>query len=230
MAQPRRCVKCQKIREIHGHEMCKKCWGSEYNRKSTTKERKRLWSQKPKAKESKRLWSQHYNQRSDVKKRARALRKKREMNPKVGKCRDCKQVKKIFHLGWCRYCYDNQRYGGRENVKKMNRERMQEHRNTSQAKIKAKAYNALESTKAYKAKFAREWRKDPENVKKLQRAERKWKGTHEEQYTVNNKIRCRRYYFFRAGVPVGPFDPNEMRNEGLLKALKEVREGKEESS
>jgi hypothetical protein len=225
MAQPRRCVKCQKIREIHGHEMCKKCWGSEYNRKSTTKDRKRLWSQKPEAKESKRLWSQRYNQRPDVKKRARALRKKREMNPKVAKCRDCKLVKKIHHIGLCRYCHDNQRYGGSENVKKMNRERMQEHRKTPEAKITAKAYNALESTKIYKAKYAREWRKDPENEKKRQRAERRWKYTHQERYSKANKVRCRSYYFFRAGKPVGPFDPSEIRNSSLLQAVKEVREG-----
>lgn len=225
MAQPRRCVKCQKIREIHGHEMCKKCCGSEYNRESTTKNRKRLWSQKPEAKESKRLWSQRYNQRPDVKKRARALRKKREMNPKVAKCRDCKLVKKIHHLGLCRYCHDNQRYGGRENVKKMYRERMQEHRKTPEAKITAKAYNALEGTKIYKAKFAREWYKNPVNAKKSQRAKRKWISAHQEQYDKDNKIRCRRYYFFRADKPVGPFDPNEIRNSSLLQAVKEVREG-----
>lgn len=203
--------------------MCKKCWGREYNRKPTTKERKRLWSQKQEPKESKRLWSQRYNQRQDVKESARSNRKLREMNPKVGKCRDCKLEKKIHRVGLCRYCFDNQRYGGRENVKKMNREGMQEYRKTPIAKIKAKAYNALEGTKIYKSKFAREWRKNPQNEKKRQRAERKWKYTHEEQYSMTNKIRCRRRYY--ASKQVGPFDPNELLNERLLKAVEEVREG-----
>jgi hypothetical protein len=203
--------------------MCKPCWSHEYNLKPTTKERKRLWSQKPDHKEGKRLWSQHYNQQPEVKEQSRIRGKLRRMNAKVGKCLDCKLEKKIHLVGLCRYCYDNQRSGGRENVKKMNRERMQEYRNTPKAKIKAKSFNALESTKRYKAKFAREWRKDPENEKKRQRAERKWKYTHEEQYSLNNKIRCRRRYY--AGKVVGPFNPNESLNKRLLKAVEEVREG-----
>jgi hypothetical protein len=55
-------------------------------------------------------------------------------------------------------------------VRKIARERTQKYRDTPEAKIKAKAYNALESTRTYKAKFAREWRKDPENAKKMLRA------------------------------------------------------------
>lgn len=225
MAQPRRCIKCQILSKIHGHEMCKPCWSHEYNLKPTTKDRKRLWSQEPEHKESKRLWSEHYNQQPEVKERSKIRSKLRRMNPKVGKCHDCELEKKIYLVGLCRYCYDNQRYGDRENVRKINREGMQEYRKTPEAKIKAEAYNALESTKTYKAKFAREWRTDPENAKKRQRAERKWKYTHEEQYSINNKIKCRRRYFFHAGKQVGPFDPNEILNKRLLKGVEEVREG-----
>lgn len=205
--------------------MCKPCWTHEYNLKPTTKNRKRLWSQALEHEESKRLWSQQYNQQPEVKERVRIRGKLRHVNAKLGKCLDCKLEKKIHLVGLCRYCYDNRTYGGRENVRKINRERMQEYRKTPEAKIKAKAYNELESTKIYKAKFAREWRKDPENAKKRQRAERKWKYTHEEQYIINNKIKCRRRYFFHAGKQVGPFDPNEILKKRLLKAVEEVKEG-----
>ena len=61
--------------------------------------------------------------------------------------------------------------------------------------------------------------------KKVNGSARKWKYTHQEQNSINNKIKCRRRYFFRAGKPVGPFDPNEILNKGLLKAVKEVRVG-----
>lgn len=44
------------------------------------------------------------------------------MNAKVGKCRECTLEKKIYLLvGLCRFCYDNQRYGGRESVRRMSR-------------------------------------------------------------------------------------------------------------
>jgi hypothetical protein len=48
---------------------------------------------------------------------------------------------------------------------------------------------------------------------------------HQEEYSINNKIKCRRRYFFHAGKQVGPFDPNEILNKRLLKAVEEVREG-----
>jgi hypothetical protein len=225
MAQLRRCTKCQILSEIHAHEMCKKCWSHEYNRKPTTKEHKRLWSQKLGPKELKRIWSQQYNQRPEVKESARIRNRLRRMNATVSKCNDCKLEKQIHRAGLCRYCYDNLRYGGRENVKKLARERTQKYRDTPAAKIKAKAYNALGSTKAYKVKFAQEWRKEPKNAKKSQRAGRKWKYTHQEAYSISNKKSCRRAYFFRAGKPVGPFDPNEILNKRLVKAIEEVREG-----
>jgi hypothetical protein len=225
MAQLRPCIKCQILSEIHGHEMCKKCWSLEYNRKATTKDRKSLWSQKPEPKESKRLWSQRYNQLPEVKERARIRNRSRRVNAKVGKCRDCALQKKIHRAGLCRYCYDNLMYGGRENIGRVSRERTRKYRNTPEAKIKAKAYNALESTKMYKANFARGWRKEAENAKKAKRAERKWKYTHQEEYSISNKKSCRKRYFFHAGKPVGPFDPNEILSKRLLKGVEEVREG-----
>ena len=98
MIQLRRCIKCQILSEIHGYEMCKKCWAYEYNGKLTTKGRKRLWSQKPEHKENKRLWSQRYYQRPEVKERARIRSKLRRMNAKVSKCRDCTLEKKSIVL------------------------------------------------------------------------------------------------------------------------------------
>jgi hypothetical protein len=78
---------------------------------------------------------------------------------------------------------------GRENKRRISRDKTQEYRKTLEYKIKAEAYNALETTRIYKRVFAR------------------------------------RSHFFRAGKPVGPFDPNEILNRRLLKALQELREG-----
>jgi hypothetical protein len=218
--RPKRpCIKCNILSEIHGQDMCNNCWWYEYRRRPTTKSRATLNSPKKKA------WSQQYGQRQEVKEHRRVYQGLRCANAKIVKCPDCAQEKKVYRAGLCRYCYDNQRYGGRDNVRNINRERMQEYRNTPEYKIWAKEHNVLETTRASKRKFMRKWRKDPENKKKSQRDLRKWKYSHEEQYSISNKIRCRRNYFFRADKPVGPFDPNEILNRRLLQALQEVREG-----
>jgi hypothetical protein len=115
----------------------------------------------------------------------------------------------------CTYCYDNRKYGGRENVRKHNRESTREYRKTpryAEYKIKSRTHQILYGVK---------WRK--ENPEKHRSAKRRWTYTHQEEHRIGERRRAHRWYY--AGKVVGPFDPNEILNKRLLKAVEEVKEG-----
>jgi hypothetical protein len=145
------------------------------------------------------------------------LENKERARTNFGKCSGCGQQKRIlfFRLRLCSYCHDNRRYGGRENYRKFRREQTREYRKTPQYavyKIKSKGHQKL-----YNAK----WRK--ENSQKHRRAKRRWTYTHRENHRIGERRRSHRRYY--AGKMVGPFDPNELLNKRLLKAVEKVREG-----
>ena len=155
-----------------------------------------------------------------------------------GKCAGCAQEKRILfvRLGLCSYCHDNRRYGGRENYRKYITAYTREYRKTpqyAQHKIERKEQQALIDAKKRK-----------ENPEKYRSYKRRWKNRNPEKHRIGNNRRSlrwyyrggettkqnrrespRRYRFFHAGIPVGPFDPNKILNERLLQGLQEVRDG-----
>jgi hypothetical protein len=182
--------------------MCRKCWDREYRQRPEVKEKEQRRSQRP-----------------EVRHRLQCMR------AKVAECAGCKQEKKLCHLGLCRTCYDHQRYGGKENCDCIRREQAKRYRKTPGGKVMVKAYNALESTTRRKREHKRKQRRDPLIGERYRQYNRRWWESRPEEYRKAQRQRYRRWYFLYTGKPVGPFDPNEIRNEGLLKTLKEVREG-----
>jgi hypothetical protein len=152
------------------------------------------------------------------------VKNKERIKTNFGKCFDCGQEKKIVYvdLGLCSYCHDNRRYGGRENYRKYRTAYTREYRKTPQY-----AEYKIEN-KEHQAQYNVKWRK--ENPEKHRRAKRRWSYMNHEKHRIGERRRSHRYYFFRAGKPVGPFDPNEILNKRLLKAVEEVREGNLELS
>lgn len=147
------------------------------------------------------------------------VKNKERIKTNFGKCSDCGQEKKIVYvdLGLCSHCHDNRRYGSRENYRKYRREYTRKYRKTPQyAEYKIKS-------RSHQIQYNVKWRK--ENPQKHRHSKRRWEDMHQAEHRIGERRRSRRYHFFRRGKPVGPFDPNEILDKRLLKALEEVSDG-----
>jgi hypothetical protein len=72
----------------------------------------------------------------------------------------------------------------------------------------------------------RERRKDPIVVQRERELGSRWRELRPEEWWIGRRRKFRDWWFFHKGKPVGPFDPIEMRDSSLLRAVEELREGK----
>jgi hypothetical protein len=184
--------------------MCQRCWSHEYEQRPEVKARRKLLRQKPENKEKKRLYNQHRSQRV---------------------CIECNTLTVIHGHDMCQKCC--------QEIRRMNAKIVECPGCGQEKKIfrigmcrpcyDYQRYGGEENYKeAESLRHAERRREDPEESR---RSTRRWKERHPEQYRIMAMNTDRRRWPFRAKKPIGPFDPNEIRDKLLQKALDEVRRG-----